>query len=382
MKARFHTVFAAAFLAASSALASDYCVEGVAIGGYERFVSQKKGEQVKGPLVRHLPMYSATVKLEGSSLSFVDAGGQTYQVVRLNSGDDFSGWIAIYELENGWIYVEGAQYNHAVQLVRDAQRRWQVAQIIRLRESEGIVERLARLIIGTDGEQMKRDNLTAIQRVPRYAVYSEALHKLIYPVVAKELRSGELVRFGDGRARTYVGDIPRLKTAFFQSDDGQLYFYSDAQLRPVSNGELEPYFTDGKRLQTGHVHDVPALRRSFYSFRFGVYELIRQPNGYELRKINLPRDVGDLLFARFIPAPDDQDIMLLTRGDIFLLSSMESIFSRPVPKKQINITGSDLLPALIPELEGILFSTGGGYIPEDKTEYFHLVKRCFDKSSK
>lgn len=325
---------------------------------------------------QYLQLYSVTAKLDRAELIFTDSNGKSYTVTRLNSGDDYNGWDAIYELEDNWLYVGGAQYNHAVHLKQNAQQQWQADKIIRLKENESMGEQLGRLALGMDAEQIKRDNLTAITQVNGHAVYSEALRKLFYPASSMEFKNGNLVKFGGGQAKTYVGDVRRLKTAFFKSNNDQLYSYQNEEFKPVSNGKVEPYFVGGERLEAGLIHDVPELKRSFYAVRAAIYEIIEQRNGYELKKITLPRDVSELLFTHFIPTPDNQDIAIITRGDIFLLSSLEGIFPRSIPNKQINTPGGDVLPALIPELQGILFSTGGVYITEDKTEYFHLLKKC------
>ncbi|MFN0024130.1 MAG: hypothetical protein ACKVS5_09530 [Parvularculaceae bacterium] len=279
-------------------------------------------------------------------------------------------------MEDNWLYVDGAQYNHAVHLKINAQQQWQADKIIRLKENESVGDRLGRLALGMDAEEIKRDNLAAITRVDGHAVYSEALRKLFYPASSMEFKNGELVKFGGGQAKTYVGDIQRLKTAFFKSNNGQLYSYKNEKFKLVSNGKVEPYFVGGKILEAGLIQDVPSSNRSFYAIRSAIYEIIGQHNGYELKKITLPRDVGELLFTHFIPTPDNKDIAILTRGDIFLLSSLEGVSPRSIPNKQINTTGSDVLPALIPELQGILFTTGGVYVTEDKREYFHLLKKC------
>ena len=376
MKKILFLAFAFAAINASDAFASPYCIEDVAKGSYERFVPQELYKQTNGPISQYLPTYAATAELGRSQLTFTDLNGKPYSVSRLNSGDDYNGWDAIYELKDDWIYVVGAQYNHTIHLKRNAQQQWQADKIIRLKENESIGERLAGFALGMDAEQIKRDNLTAIIRVDGHAVYSEALNKLFYPKSSTEFKNGKLVEFGGGVAKTYVSDIQRLKTAFFKSDDGQLYSYNDEGFKPVANGKVEPFFVGEERLEAGLVHDIPEMNRSFYAIRSAIYELIKKSDSYELRKITLPRNVGELLFTHFIPTPDNEDIAIFTRGDIFLLSSLEEIFPRSIPNKQINTTGSDVLPALIPELQGILFSTGGRYVTEDKTEYFHLLKKC------
>lgn len=375
MKIRFYVVLALASFCTSSAFAASYCVEDMTVGSYERFAPEKKYKQTKQPLSQYMPTYLATAKLDGSELIFTDSNQKSYTAARLNSGDDYNGWDVIYELEDNWLYIGGAQYNHAVHLKLNVQQQWQADKIIRLKENESMGERLVRFTLEMDAEQIKRDNLTALMRVDGHAVYSKALHKLFYPASSLEFNNGELIKFGNGKAKTYVGDIPRLKTAFFKSDDGQLYSYN-GNFKPVVNGKVDPYFVDGERLEAGLIQDMPSLNRSFYAIRSAIYELVKQSDGYELRKIVLPRDVSELLFTHFIPTPDNKDIAILTRGDIFLLSSLEGIFPRSIPNKQINTTGSDVLPALIPELQGILFSTGGVYVTEDKTEYFHLLKEC------
>jgi hypothetical protein len=363
-------------IAAPTAFASDYCISDIALDAHKAFIPQHKSESLSNePLAKNLPSFSATAKLDRKQLSFVNAAGQTYPVAKLNSGDDYNGWDAIHELEDHWLYVVGAQYNHAVHLRLNEAQQWEADQIIRMREDEGILEYLARLFLDMDAEEMKRDNLSSIIKVRGHGVYSEALQRLLFPAMMQEFKNGDLVTFGQANAETYVGDVPRLKIALFKANDGQLYSYDGLQLEPVENGKVEPYFVGGERLEKGLLHDVPTLDKSFYAVRAGAFELVEHPDHYELKKIPLPSSVKDFFFTHFIPTPDGKDVAILTRENIFLLSSLRGIYPRSGPQL-INTTGSDELPALIPELQGIMFTTGGRHVAGDKTEYYHLLKNC------
>ena len=166
---------------------------------------------------------------------------------------------------------------------------------------------------------MKRDSLTSIMKVRGHGVYSEALQRLFFPATMQEFKNGDLVTFGQARAETYVGDLPRLKIALFKANDGQLYSYDGLQLKPVANGRVEPYFVGGERLEKGLLHDVPILGRSFYATREGAYELVKHLDHYELKKnSSYPLMGGDfLLFTHFIPTPDGKDVAILTREYLF-----------------------------------------------------------------
>lgn len=365
----------------ASAFASDYCVKDISLDTYKSFIPQPRAQRYSNePLKKDLPSFSVSATLDRDQLSFVKQDGQSYPVTKLNSGDDYNGWDAIYELEDHWLYIAGAQYNHVLHFYLNPRQQWVVDQIIRTQQEEGIVERLANFAFGWDTVQIRRDNLTSIKRISGNIVYSPALQRLFIPTTMQEFKGGDFTPFGNVKAKTYVGDIPRLKIAFLKADDGQLYSYDGVQLKPVINGRVKPFLLRRDVFEQGLLHDAPTLNRSFYAIRAGVYELVKKLDTYELKPIPLPADTGeDLFFTHFIPTPDGKDIAILTRGNIILLSSLEGIYPRSIPNQQINITGSDELPALIPSLKGILFSTGGAYVSGDETEYYHLLKKCSDK---
>ncbi len=359
-------------LAPPATFASDYCIIDISPQAYSAFIPKHISQSPNNELLtKALPGLSTTAYLDRRQLSFVNAAGQTYPVAKLNSGDDYNGWNAIHELENHWLYIAGAQYNHALHLRLNGAQQWEADQIIRIREDEGVLEYLVGLFLDMDAAQMKRDSLTSIVNVRGHGVYSEALQRLFFPAAMQEFKDGDFATFGQASAQTYVGDIPRLKIALFKANDGQLYSYDGSQLKPVANGKVEPYFVGGERLEKGLLHDAPTIGRSFYAVRAGAYELVQNPEHYELKKILEPTSGGDfLLFTHFIPTPDGKDVAILTRENIFLLSSLRGIYPRSGPQL-INTTGSDELPALIPALQGIMFTTG-----RNETEYYHLLKKC------
>ncbi len=366
-------------IATASAFASDYCVKDISLDTYKSFIPQPKPRAQRysnEPLKQDLPSFSVSATLDNHQLSFVKQDGQTYPVTKLNSGDDYNGWDAIYELEDHWLYIGGVQYNHVLHFHLNSQQQWVVDQIIRIKKEEGIVERLASFVFGWDTVQIRRDNLTSIKRISGDVVYSPVLQRLFIPTAMQEFKNGDFTPFGNVKAKTtYVGDIPRLKIAFLKADNGQLYSYDGVQLKPVINGRVKPFLLDKDVFETGVLHDVPALNRLFYTIRAGVYELVKKPDTYELKPIPLPENAGNFWSNRFIPTPDGNDIAIFTRGNITMLNSLEGIYPRSVPKQQINTTGSYALPALIPQLKGIVFTTGGLSYPMEH----HLLTKCSDK---
>ena len=131
-------------IATASAFASDYCVKNISPDTYKSFIPQTKIQLSSSePLKKDLPSFSVSATLDRDQLSFVKQDGQAYPVTKLNSGDDYNGWDAIYELEDHWLYIAGAEYNHALHFHLNSQQQWVVDQIIRTQQEEGIVERLA-----------------------------------------------------------------------------------------------------------------------------------------------------------------------------------------------------------------------------------------------
>jgi hypothetical protein len=323
-----------------------------------------------------LPNLAATALMSGETLFFAHANKHFYPVVNLRPGDDGGHFEDVYELENNWLYITGTEYKHVIHLRQNAKMQWESDRIIRIKQDEGIFERLMRLVVDMEGEQNKRDHLETIIR--GQAVYSGALKRLFFLHSMQEFKDGALVPITSDKDsfETYIGDIPRLHTAFFKARNGQLYSYDGTNLKPVVNGKFPPVLIS-ERVELGLLTDIPKFGRTFYAIRSGIYELVKTPEHFELKRIAISDDNNELLFTRFIPMRED--IAILTRGNIFLLSTLKSIYSTAVPGKQINTTGSDQLPAFIPQWNGVLFTTGGSYVSKDKTEYYHLLSDCSHK---
>jgi len=209
------TVFLLATAIANSAMASEYCIESVAEEIYMPVLeAYKSSSDTHSEFTKPIPSLSVIAKLTFSELIFTHSDGRGYTVTHLNSGDDYNGWDGIYELENNWLYIAGAQYNHVIHLSQNLEGEWKADQIIRINQSLGYAERILRWVIDMDQDQIKRGGLSSILYVDSYPRYSKALKKLFYPEEGVELKNGKMVSAGLGDSFTYIDDIPRLKIAF------------------------------------------------------------------------------------------------------------------------------------------------------------------------
>ncbi len=374
----------------SATLAANYCVRDIPAATYREFApARPETLRTDQATAVDLPDIGVTALLDRSRVSFRDNGGGTYVVAELNPGDDYGALRHVEPLEDNWLYVPGDQYQNVVHLQRTGTGRWETDRIVSLREKSeapsGAV--FARLLHAFqlddeafDHDALARDHIDAVVRIEGPIIYSAALKRLFLPAMLGEFRQGAFGALG-APAHNYIGDIPRLKTAFFRSDDGEIYSYDGTSLSPVANGRIIPFIVRENVIEQGFLTDVPALGRSFYAIRSGVYELVKGALGFELRNLNLPPepvdppDFADYFFTRLLTTPDGGDIAIFTRGNIHLLSTLKGIYPRRVPSQQINTTGANP-PIFVPQLNGIAFSTGGSYVPADRTEYFHVLSDC------
>ena len=160
----------------------------------------------------------------------------------LNSGDDYNGWEALHETrDEGWLYIDGVEYDHAVRVERAGVAGGRRAVRTRPRIRNSWARRCGGHWEWTQS-QIERDGLTAILRVERCRRFSKAIKRLILCRSMKELRDGQFYPISAGSVTLthYLGDADHLGLAIFRGPDAHLYSYDGEVLRLVA-GET----TDG-----------------------------------------------------------------------------------------------------------------------------------------
>jgi hypothetical protein len=332
-----------------------------------------RGDQVKplregrdAHLVEDLPGLGVAALLDASSLAFVDRDDRVTDVARLNSGDDYNGWDEIYETRDaGWLYVRGAQYDHAVHVDRAADR-WRATRIVRVVEDDGRFNGFMRTLLGMPGEQMRRDGLAGIGRAGTCRRFSAAVKRMIFcdaaDGVMREMRAGDLVGIqGNGaRLTDFLGDAERLGVALFRDWMGRVHAYDGERLHAVVGASVS---------SRGFVHDLKRAGRTFVATFGGIFEITGSaPDKLQIVPIKAPQS-RDYFFARFVDAADGTAFALLREGVYRVGGEQLDPFWAGEP---IDTTGHTI-PTEVPGWGGTLFTTRtrGEGAPS-----FHLLASC------
>jgi hypothetical protein len=311
-----------------------------------------------------LPRLGVAAILGSSQLSFVDGEGRTEEVSRLNSGDDYNGWEAFNETsDEGWLYADGAQYDHAVRVDRTAGT-WQATSIVRISDEAGLLEAVMRMLIGMDRDQMERDRLTKIIRVGPCRKFSKAVGRMIFCDRMQELRAGELSSIGGGTIQLthFLGDLGHLGLAIFRGADAHLYSYNGETLRLIP----------GETVDRGIVHDLPAVGRAFLSTRAALFEMRGDAEALEVVKLEIP-EAGDFFFTPLQVLPGGSGTIAFTRQGIYRVDGTTlSPLWNSGKEGPIDTTGHTV-PVDVKGWNGILFTTRPTL---DEAKRFHLLTPC------
>jgi hypothetical protein len=293
-----------------------------------------------------LPSFGVAAILDFSRLSFIDRRGDVTEITRLNSGDDYNGWETVHETrDDGWIYVDGAQYDHAVRIEKVGGA-WKATRIVRIEDEDGLSGSVARWLLDMDREQIKRDGLSAIIHAGPCRKFSQAIRRMIFCDRMEELHSGKLVRIGRTEPLVnFLGDATHLGLAIFRGAEGHLYGYDGKTLRPIR----------GEAVQRGIVHDLPVTGRTVLSTDKGLFEIREHDEELELVKLEVPES-GRFFFTPFLATPDGLATVAFTRRGIYAVDeALKPLWSAP-DGGQIDTTGHTK-PVMVRGWNGILFST-------------------------
>jgi hypothetical protein len=315
-------------------------------------------------LVQDLPRFGVAALLRSGSLSFVDVQDRLTFVTGLNSGDDHEGWEAVYETRDaGWIYVSGAEYDHAVRVQRD-DGRLRASRIVRIREDDGMLQGVMRTLLGIDREQMRRDGLSALVTARRCRRFSTAVQRMIFcdgPM--RNMRAGEIVDIAPERTRLtdFIGDADRLGLALFREASGRLFAYDGERLHPVAGPVL------GSR---GTVHDLRNARRTFIATFNGLFELKgSRSDRLKLTRVDTP--AAQFLLTRFVDNQDGDVIAFLQNG-IYLVRDGRLHLQWTDQGRSIDVTGPTA-PTEVRGWGGTIFNTSAG---AGKDVQFHFLSSC------
>jgi hypothetical protein len=308
-----------------------------------------------------LPTLGVTALLGFSRLAFLDRTGVPTSLGAIKSGSEGDNWTGIYETRDpGWLYIDGDEYDHAVQVER-TDSAWRMVSLIRLVNDEGILDRYK------DESRMEMEGLSDIVRTGPCRTFSTAIQRMIScsgPM--RELRAGALVPIGSAKERLmrFVGDADSLGLALFQTSDGRLYGY-DGEHLTLASGTLR---------DRALVQNLPSSRRTFLSTQDSLFELRREGEHLHLEQLSVPSH-QDLLFTRFFEISGH--VMALLREGVYAVDehSLRAVWVPDAPE-QIDTTGP-LGPNYVPRLSGVLFSSTqpGSGVPQ-----LRLLSNCLSWS--
>jgi hypothetical protein len=332
-------------------------------GGQVKPLMQEQGAD----LVEDLPRFGVAALLFSRTLAFVDREERVMEVTRLNSGDDYSGWEELYETrDDGWLYVRGVQYDHAVRVDKEDDQ-WRATSIVRVIEDDGRFNGFMRAVLGMPNEQMRRDGLAKIFSAGTCRRFSTAVRRMIFcnaaDGVMREMRAGDLVDIeGHGKRLTdFLGDADRLGVALFRDWTGRVHAYDGERLHAVAGATL------GSR---GLVHDLSRAGRTFVATFGGVFEVKGSATDkLEIVQLDVPQS-RDYFFTRFVEAGDG-NVFAFLRDGIYLVGSGQ-LERRWAANEPIDITGHTI-PTDVPGWGGTLFTTRAKI---EGGPRFHLLSSC------
>lgn len=292
---------------AESASAASYCVQEISAEELGRMRVAKQqylggwfgASSIETAVFTVLSDGFTKVEIENRSFRVVDPPGVVTELTRLNSGDDYNGWRAIHELSDGWLYVRGAQYDHAVRIEQRGGR-WSMTRNIRVQDRDkGLFGAALRWLFGVDKSMAEGYGLTSLVAKGDSRFYSSSLRSMLFTEDGEKFEKGYFLPAGLGTVRGYYGDLVTKQVVLFRSVGGRVHSYDEHTVAPL----------EGPRVQeVGWMfHPVPGSR-AFLGSGSKVFE-IRGPGHGSLRFVELsPTDGGAI--GLFSPAVSIQGKIL------------------------------------------------------------------------
>jgi len=306
--------------------------------------------------VKDIPELNLVAVLDTYNLYFLDGAGNLVLSQRINSGDDYNGWDDIHLLEDNWLYIVGAQYDHVLQIAKNKLGNWYVKTTHRIVEADG-VNNFLMWLFGFRTEQNTKWQLTSTYSAGRCRQYSPITKQMIFCDDNAILKDGRLANIKDNVSlEWYVGDLDIADVSLFWGDNN-LYSFDGYKWtvvsKNISRGFFEkPYFID----------------RSFYTTRDGKsYEIKLEKTNISLIPIKIKN--GEM-FTRFLSFPNTDKVFVFTRKEVSILDEVQ-VSSLERSTNTIDITGH-MTPKYIPAMKGIIFSA----VSDKKHKTFNLLEKC------
>jgi hypothetical protein len=336
---------------ATTALALMLCLNPPAVAATKLCASQASDERLaealsKGPATERKslayvqsvqdPHAGLTITISGNDLLVKDAAGNISRIFGPNSGDDYHGLESIKPLASGWFYLDGAQYDNAFQLEM-SNGQWQIKNDISIREYQGMLDSLARWLLGMDTGPN-------IVRKGQSRVYSQSLAMMLFLNEGEALVDGRFVSFGRGYV-SYPGDLMAPRVAILSGLSGYLYSFDGKTVEQVSDTAI------GR----GRVFLPLGSSRSFFANWSMLYEFHgSQQGGLSLARI-----------GHFPVEPNKWYRIVALRDGTVVLVAAKGVY---------RVEGDDLLPAWSPQDGAIVepqhdrlrTQDGIGFVVEDR----------------
>lgn len=307
--------------------------------------------------LKDLPDLNLVAVLDSSNLYFLDSAGNIVGSNPINAGDDYGGWDDIHRLQDNWLYISGAQYDHALKLEQGKSDGWSVKTIYRIVEEDG-ANNFLMWLFGFREKQIKRGGLTDIFSANTCRHYSPVTKSMFFCGENAVLEDGHLKSIRDSVTLDwYVGDVESLGITLFWGKNNKLYGFDGDQWTVVT-----------ENIGRGILEKPEFGNRVFYTTIKGEsYELTGKKNNISLVPFTIPNGG---FFTRFLSIPNTDNVFVFTRKEVSILH--DGKLSSLVKVPNIIHTTGHMPPRYIPSMNGILFSTGTA----SHHMSFKLLEKC------
>lgn len=307
----------------------------------------------------------ATVVIdEKDELKVVEADGASQVLGRLNSGDDYRGWDALWVLEHGWLYADGVQYDSLLRIAK-TDGKWTLTDHIGIRDpQDDLLESSLARLFRLDEKARIRDHLTGLVTKSSDRYFSPALKTVLFLGDAQQLDNGKFVPMKTSATSRYYGDLKALHVALLRDTKGRWYAY---------DGKTGWLIKGGETIGLGWLRQPVSSRRAFFNSGAKVFEF-RGDSPDALRIVELRR--SDLQPVGWVDTVVLGDGSLILVGRHAIYQSVGDVL-QPVwmppgseiiygPKDANRLADGALIVTTMPKGEQDGGSTGR----------FHLLSRC------